>query len=89
MKYYATSVQVTKDPCTYIPQVGDEFTIEDVSCLEGYRAAKIAAILKLPFLTVTDVMPIPIGEDGSYKWQYEVYSDDFGPFPDWCLQFKK
>ncbi len=55
------------------PIVGDAITITD---WELFSKKEIVELSKLPYLTVSEVYPVCIGEDGDYHWEYEVYTEE-------------
>lgn len=55
------------------PRVGDKITITDC---ELFSKKEIPQLCKLPHLTVSEVFPVCIGEDGDYHWEYEVYTEE-------------
>lgn len=58
------------DRSIWKPVPGDKVVITDFDGFPGNEAAKLA---KLPYCTVDSVLEIPIGEDGNYHWEYEIY----------------
>lgn len=76
MRYPPTiNINVKHNPDTRIPQIGDKVILLEgaYKLLPGDIAAKLA---RLQYVTVNDVMPLPIGKDGNYEWMYEVYIEE-------------
>ncbi len=66
------NIIVKDDPKIKIPKIGDKVIISN-SAYKGMSHKEIIKLSKLPYLTVSDVLPIPIGEEGNYTWRYEIY----------------
>ena len=59
-----------------IPKIGSKIrVIDDV----GFNHSELRKLCKLDdIVTTNEVMPIVIGQDGDYHWEYEVYTLEFG-----------
>jgi len=54
------------------PKIGDSIHIRDYSLFTANEAIKIS---KLKSIKVTDVLPIVVGTDGDYHWEYVIITD--------------
>lgn len=64
------NIDVKDDPNIKEPKHGDKVVITDWSSFETNEAVKHS---KKDFLVVNDVMPMPVGENGDYHWEYHIY----------------
>ena len=70
MIYPFTTVKVSHKPNTIIPVIGDKVTVTKFDLLPNHVVRKITQ--KNDVIEVTDVTPVPIGENGVYYWEYEI-----------------
>ena len=62
------------DSKTITPYIGQYVEILDLP--DWIPAREAIKISKLPYLTISDYLPISVGSDGNYKKEYQLYFEE-------------
>lgn len=66
------NLNVKTDPNIWIPQPGDRVVLTDEFFETMGDGKECARLGRLPWCTVDEVYPVPIGQDGDYSYHYSI-----------------